>query len=314
MADLTRQQIEHIFRVHELGDVQTLNRTTFGERENAYIVNSQYILRLRAGRHMPFYAEQQAYAVLAAANVPVPRVIVVDTSGLRIPYSYMLLAYIPGQPLTAIWPKLNAAQREALAFEAGVYLARIHAVSFDFCGEFGPANHQRFSSFYEYAIDFCARFVLPASQTRLYTPQMHEQLAALLHACRPYIQHAVSCLVHGDYHLKNILVQGDAISGILNPERPLAGDAAWDFLMEDKWEEDCPNSRAPLYEGYCSVRRLDAQHRLKVRLYKALHFLEIIAERPEQRIWATERFQRLFNGYTGTSGDAPPHSLESSSL
>jgi aminoglycoside phosphotransferase (APT) family kinase protein len=305
MAVLTRQQIEHIFHAHGLGEVQTVTRPARGSVNGVFLINGAYVLRVQPRRHMRFYAEQQAYELLRQSSVPVPQVVALDTSGLRAPYSYLILTYLPGQPLIDLWPTLSPEAREKVAFEAGAHLARIHNVSLDFYGNLG-LNQQRFNNFYEYAIDFCARFVLPASQTLLYTPKMHEQLSTLLHVCRPYIQHVSPHLVHSDYHFENILVENDTVTGIIDIEWALSGDPTWDFLAEDKWEEQCAGSRLAVYAGYRSVRRLDTQHRLKTRLYKAIHALETIAEWPEHRAWAVERFHRLF-GDSDTSGDVPPH-------
>jgi aminoglycoside phosphotransferase (APT) family kinase protein len=304
MAALNHQQVALIFQVHGLGEVQTITRHAHGSANDVFLINGTHVLRVQPRRHMRLHAEQQAYELLRQSGVPVPQVVALDTSGLRIPYSYLLLTYLPGKPLVKVWPTLAPETREKVAFEAGAHLARIHNVSLDFHGNLG-SNQQRFNNFYEYAIDFCARFVLPASQTRLYTPTMHEQLATLLHVCRPYIQHVSPHLVHSDYHFENILVENDTVTGIIDMEWALSGDPTWDFLVEDKWEEQCAGSRALVYEGYRSIRRLDTQHRLKTRLYKAIHALETIAEWPEYRTWAVQRFHRLFED-ADTRGDVPP--------
>ncbi|MFQ3646543.1 MAG: phosphotransferase [Anaerolineae bacterium] len=303
MAALNRQQIELIFHAHGLGEVRTITRTTRGSVNDVFLINGAYVLRVQPRRHMRLYAEKQAYELLRQSGVPVPQVVALDTSGLRIPYSYLLLTYLPGERLIDVWPTLSSETRAKVALEVGAHLARIHNVSLDFYGHLG-LNQQRFNNFYEYAIDCCARFVLPASQTRLYTPKMHEQLTTLLHICRPYIQHVSPHLVHNDYHFENILVENDTVTGIIDIEWALSGDPTWDFLVEDKWEEQCAGSRALVYEGYRSVRRLDPQHRLKTRLYKAIHALETIAEWPEYRAWAVERLHRLFAD-ADANGDVP---------
>lgn len=304
MAALNRQQIERIFQAHDLGEVQTIAELARRSVKGVLLINGAYVLRLEQQRNTRFYAEKQAYHALQATEVPVPRVVALDTSGLRIPYSYLLLTYLPGDPLIDVWPTLSRQAREKVAFEAGAHLARLHNVSLDFCGNLG-LGQPHFNNFYEYALDFCARYVLPASQTRLYTATMHERLAMLLHICRPYLQHIAPKFVHGDYHFENILVENETVTGIIDVEWALSGDPTWDFLMSDRWDEQCAGSSGFVYEGYRSVQRLGMQQELKVRLYKAMRALEIIANRPDQRMAAVEQFHRLFGDFDA-SGDVPP--------
>lgn len=307
MFVLTRQQIEQLCHVHGLGAVETITRPERGTVDSVYIINDQYVLRIHAERTLRFNAAQKAHALLQAADVPVPHVIAADLSGLRIPYPYMVLTHMPGRPVVDVWPDLSDAERHKIAHEAGAHLARIHSVQLSFYGALG-SDQPRFNHAYEYAVDFCARYVLPATQTRLYTPQMHEQLSMLLHICRPYIQPLSPSLVHGEFDFENILVEGSTISAIIDFDWALAGDPTWDFFVEDRWEEQCVGSLRHLYEGYQTIRRFDTQHRLKVRLYKAMHYLETIATQPERRMWAVERFHRLFSGgvLPRSLGSSPP--------
>jgi len=103
-------------------------------------------------------------------------------------------------------------------------------------------------------------------------------------------------MVHGDYQLENLLVESGIITGAIDFEWAFGGDPTWDFVAEDKWEEQCPGSRNAIYAGYRQMRPLDPDHERKLRLYKALMYVETIAGAADWRTWAQGRLADVLQG------------------
>ena len=71
---------------------------------------------------------------------------------------------------------------------------------------------------------------------------------------------------------------GCTVTGVIDFEWALAGDPAWDFIAQDKWEEMCPGSRAYLYAGYTHHRPLAPDHALRVAIYQLLLHVETVVD------------------------------------
>ena len=85
-------------------------------------------------------------------------------------------------------------------------------------------------------------------------------------------------LVHSDYHRENILQAGGHVTGIIDFEWALAGDPAWDFIAEEKWEEMCPGSKEHVYAGYSHRRALAPDHATRVAIYQLLLHVETVVD------------------------------------
>lgn len=298
MAHLSQQQLQRIFSAHELGLVRQIVIPRRGSINLVVVINDEYVLRADYRNHQTdsrFIGEKHAYDVLADAHVPIPRVIVLDTSRRLIDYDYTILTRLPGEPMLDAWPSMTTHQREAAAYSAGEHLARIHNIRLPHFGELTTLGSLRFSDVYDHAFDFYERYAQQAQAVGVFTDAMQQMMIALLTACEPHMAFDMGHLLHSDYQMENLLVDHGTISGVIDFEWSLAGDPTWDFLVEDKWQEQCPGSRPALYAGYTALRPLDAQHTLKLRLYKALHYIETMAGSATNRKWAVERFQRLFS-------------------
>lgn len=78
------------------------------------------------GDRAAFETERAALARIdGALSIPTPRVL---ASGTRDDWSYVLMTRLPGTPLAATWPRIDASGRRALLRDAGRALAELHAV------------------------------------------------------------------------------------------------------------------------------------------------------------------------------------------
>lgn len=273
--------LQAIWSAHGLGVIHSTDWAGKGQNNPALVINNAHVIRfdgiINAGVSR-FHGERLAYDRLRAAQIPAPQVLLLDDSKSLVPFDYLIMNKIEGRPLIDDWPMLTAAQRQQAASEAGRILARMHDLTFDRFGRL-YGTERVFESWPESIMDKFHRDGLDAVREGSLPAALYDRMLAVMEAHHPTFA-AVSTprLVHWDYHFGNLLQQGGVITGVLDFEWALAGDSAYDFDRRDQWEEDCPGSRQWVYDGYTSLRPLDADHETRVLLYQMIWFLDCVVD------------------------------------
>lgn len=298
LAHISQQQLQRIFTAHHLGMVRDIDLPRRGSINMVMIINDELVVRIDhrlSEGESRFRAEKIAYDALAKTSIPVPEVLVLDTTRTLIPYDYMVMNKLPGTPLIDAWDDLSTNQKQVVAYNAGAYLARLHTISFDHFGELKNLGLKSFGGFYEHVNDYYKRFQHQAQHYDAFSAVHHEQMMTLMESCKPLLNLPKAYLVHSDYQLENLLVHQGEISGVIDFEWAMSGDPTWDFIAEDKWVDQCIGSREMIYAGYRSLRPLDPAHDQKLRLYKALMYIETIAGVDDWRTWALSKLNALLS-------------------
>ena len=274
-----KDQIRSIWQAYDLGAIDHVTPTPSGMRNESYIVNREWFLRLNTldPGLTKFGNERVAYDLLADSGLPVPSVVVVDESRRIVPYDFIVLTRLPGANVAESRDTLSAAQVQALAWEAGRSLARIHAHTFAGFDKLCEIEHPRFLSWFDYYSDYAHRYMRPARQRGLLDDQSFRRLEKVLaraHGLLAQVTRGV--LVHSDYHYENILQQDGRLTGILDFEWALSGDPASDFVPVDERERVLPGSEPAFVEGYTSVRAFDEGHERRVAIYRLFLWVETI--------------------------------------
>jgi len=285
MPQVTREQIEAIWRMHVLGTVASVVPMASGSRNETYLVNDASVLRVntRDGQFAKFRNESLAYDLLTGSGLPVPRVVSLDESRRLLPYDYMVVTRLPGSNLRESWQSFDAAQLSRLAWEAGRALARLHGITL---AGFGPLHRladRPFGTWHEYFHDYAGRYLARARERGVLDDDLHARLIAVLDRESPLLARVTTgVLVHSDYHYENILQTGGTLSGLLDFEWALSGDPAFDFVAGDVREAMIPGSEAHFVAGYTTVRFLDTEHGRRVPLYRLFALVEAAATRAMQ--------------------------------
>jgi aminoglycoside phosphotransferase (APT) family kinase protein len=300
VAYISQQSLQRIFTAHQLGLVKDIVVPRRGSTNLVVVINDEYVVRLDF-RHLPgesrYKGEKLAYEALAHINLPVPRVVVMDLSKRLIQQNYIILTRSPGQPMIDAWAEMSPPQRIAAAFSAGQHLARMHTLAFNHYGPLKEIGMLQFHSFYDYLYHLYERFSQQAMAIHALPTEADQRIRQLFDENRdllmaPHHMH----MVHGDYQLENLLVEDGIITGVIDFEWAFGGDPTWDFVAEDKWDEQCPGSRDAIYAGYRQMRPLDPDHERKLRLYKAVMYVETIAGATDWRAWAQGRLADVLQG------------------
>jgi fructosamine-3-kinase len=105
-------------------------------------------------------------------------------------------------------------------------------------------------------------------ERQLIAPQLAERAQNVIHRHRPLMDSVTRpVLVHSDAQFENWLTDGEKVTALLDFEWAHSGDPAWDFIVDHKWEDECPTSKAHVYRGYQSVRSLPDDFQLRHDLY-----------------------------------------------
>ncbi len=220
---------------------------------------------------------QEAWALGAAGcvGVPTPAVLVADTSLCHLDRPYLLLRWLPGVP--AFRAPLAPGGRADVLAQLGQHLARLHGLALD---GFGPlrggagANAGAASSWWGYIRAEGIRRLARLPGTALPLP-LARRIARHFDAAAAWRAPGRAVLVHGDFQLKNVLVRGAHVTGILDFENLLAGDPLLDFAPLRYWSRDPARTMAALQRGYGRSPLADPDAGRRLALYELLLALEI---------------------------------------
>ena len=273
------EQLPSIWQAHNLGTIQTITRPKRGSINYCLIVNDTYIIRFDTTGKFPlrFQSEALAYQYLCKSAVPVPEVIVFDSSKELVPYEYLITTKLQGVPIVDSWNNLSAQEQEQLAHEAGRYLALIHTHTFERFGKLRDLSNGGFTYWYDYCSDYFQRYAHQALDLNAIDTMLYDRLQTVLDTYKPLLDAVTQgSLLHSDYHFENILQHNGTISGIIDFEWAYSGDPCVDLVVDDVWERMCPGSKPFVYAGYSSIKQLDTNSMRKILLYKLYSYLETL--------------------------------------
>ena len=210
-------------------------------------------------------------------GVPAPEVLAAQTdSSAGTPFA--VLSRLPGQAAHAA--HLVGREREGVLEQMGAYLTLIHGMALTGYGELRPAGES--GTGYVGSAELLFEVVLAGvGQTlgeldqlrsnqhwpaRAFSAVTSERVRATFMRGRDVLDLPRAVLVHGDFRLKNALVLGSDVTGIVDYELAAAGDPAMDLAWlrvedvtsEGEWRAVC--------RGYGLTVDAEFEHRL--RLYE----------------------------------------------
>ncbi len=284
-SNLSPEVLQTICTAHGLGKIERLEQPAQGNINRCFLVNDAYVLRfdvLDWGGANRYAGEKWAYDILGKTDVPVSRVIALDTSKSLVPYDYLILTKMAGETISTSAAELPFADRYAIGYSAGQYLATMHNHPFP---QFGLLYNilagKPQPDWSAYVADHFRYYQGQVQSLGLLSADVHARIDALLVRMQPLLA-AVrqGVFIHGDYHFRNLLQQDGKLSAVLDFDWAASGDPSWDFRIDHQIETEVPDSREAFYAGYISRRALPDGHRERVSLYRIglyLDFLEMAA-------------------------------------
>jgi aminoglycoside phosphotransferase (APT) family kinase protein len=241
------------------------------------------------------YATQEAAAgaareahllqmLTSETGVPVPRLLYSAqgepgaASSVHHGSPWALMTRLPGESLSRVMDRMDSWEREAVGYETGRYLARVHAIGLDRFGALlapGAYDHEREKAF------FCAQTsdwlercdqqdLLPGAATAA----LRRAFAETTHLSRRQ-----PCLVHGQFRARDVIVDrgvsGYHVTGFVDLARARAAAPELDIGMLFA----CDFYRAPeiqkgFLDGYAETGDLGPAFWERLALYQAFSSLE----------------------------------------
>lgn len=293
---IDRTLLQVIWSAHDLGTILSTDWAGKGQNNPALVINDAYVIRfdgiINKGISR-FHGERLAYDRLRAVGIPAPQVLVLDDSQSLVPYDFMIMSKLEGHPLIDDWPSLSPQQRQQAATQAGRILAQMHEITFPHFGRL-YGTERIFANWPDSIMDKFYRDGQAAVREGSLPAAIYARMQAVLESHQATFAAVTTArLVHWDYHFGNLLQQDGLITGVLDFEWALAGDPAYDFDRREQWDEDCPGSRQWVYDGYTSLRPLDADHNTRVSLYEMIWLLDCVVDAHDAAEAATMQHKLL---------------------
>lgn len=278
---ITQEILQRVWDANKLGKVELIQPAKRGMNNLATVINDTHVIRFDvldledAAGVCRYTGEQFAYERLCIAGIPAPEVVALDLSKSLIPYHYIILTKIDGTPLIDDWPDFSETQKAEVGRSAGRYLALMHNISIEGFGSLSRLETDPLLRWYDHLERFFERYAQEILKRNAMDMPTYRRMRACLEGMRPIVDmESGGRLVHSDYQFENLLHRDGVITGIIDFEWSISGDPAWDFKLDEQWDDDCPGSAAYIYEGY--THPLAPDHRMRVWLYKLLFHLDSV--------------------------------------
>jgi aminoglycoside phosphotransferase (APT) family kinase protein len=209
--------------------------------------------------------EPQLHALLRAqTSVPVAEILAFDDSRALVDRDYLLIARLPGLPLSEA--ALTKSQQDRVLEQVGAYLAQMHALVADRYGYLGvhrPMQPQ--ATWSEAFVVMWNKLLDDVVACGGYTPEEADAMRRLLRIYRPHFEHdPPASLLHMDVWSQNILVDsGGRVTGLLDLDRALWGDPEIEFAVLDY----CGISEPAFWRGYGRDRETSFSAQIRARFY-----------------------------------------------
>lgn len=286
---LSQPMLARIWQAHGLGSVDHIERPGYGSVNAIAVVNSRHVIRIdllnRLSTNGRYAGEALAYDHLRAAALPAPEVVAIDLSRQVIPNEYMVMSRLDGAPLVQLWSALSDNQQAAAADTFGRYLARMHRMTFTTCESLKhTASSSGFALWYDYIFARAVRHAKAAQDSGALSPMTAQRwMWAFARRRSLFDTVTVPRLVHSDLQFENVLAHDGYITGLIDFEWAVSGDPTFEFVVDYKWEAQCPGSMARIYAAYQQERPLEPHHGEKLVLYKLLWDIDLLDDLSERQ-------------------------------
>jgi aminoglycoside phosphotransferase (APT) family kinase protein len=189
-----------------------------------------------------FARVEATLARLRETGLPCPDILAADVAGNRGEPS-VILSWLPGEPLSEIWPALADDERHEIGREIGEWMARLHAVRV-------PGVSQG-----DLLLRDLDLRVGRARESGLIPDRLLDAAWAIVEPVAVSRIGEVAAIVHGDLYLDNVIVAGKPgarrLAGVIDFDRVMPDDPASEFV-KIRWLvfKRCPELIEPILTGY----------------------------------------------------------------
>lgn len=210
--------------------------------------------------------------VAEETGVPVPQVLLFDDSGQLLDRPYAVHTRLPGRSLATALPEMAAEDMEAVGYEMGRYLARLHVMSGERYGDYFVEDPLASPREWDYTLARVGSWLKECTDNYLIHPNRVETLWQTFERA-DFLDQKSPCLVHGDYHEGKVNVEEGAVgyhvTGISGFEHSQAWSREWDMVKLFGHAFDrYPRLQEGFLNGYTESVELSERFWDRLRLYQ----------------------------------------------
>jgi aminoglycoside phosphotransferase (APT) family kinase protein len=231
-----------------LGTVQGVWMPPQGATSSVYIVQTEHnrfaVKRAKGSQYGGWLAkEYRALSALASTGLPVPK----PHAFLRIdrgvvPERYLVMDYLPGETLSAVLLRTaDPAVRAKLLRAFGQTLGRLHGAPIP------PGLPNPAAGWLDYMLEEAGE------NLEHFNVDGTPELLAHLRQVRP--EPVAPTLIHGDYMIDNVMVEGERVTGVIDWSGAAVGDRRYDLALATRPQREAFGAERArdlqaFYEGY----------------------------------------------------------------
>lgn len=208
---------KQIFKQHNLGIITNIKKIDVGFTNHVYLVDDNYILKVCVEEENEKNIEKEVYLYrLLSEKIPVPDVLVYDTSKMLFDKHYLIYKKIEGENLYNVWHTMTDEERKNMVKELSAYLRVINQTPYDaFVDHFQSEQ----SSWRETVTLKINKSLSVLEKKDILSVDVIQQVKAFVQKNASVLDEAVLGFVHWDTHFDNVLVKDEKIVGLLDFER-----------------------------------------------------------------------------------------------
>jgi aminoglycoside phosphotransferase (APT) family kinase protein len=280
MVNLSKKKAQEIFSAHSLGAVKTMRVLEEGLSNPAYVINDSVVLRVRKDANKgKFEKERFLFNLLRKkTDLPVPKVIDLDSSKKIIPHDYILLEKLPGESLKKCSSRLSDRQKKRLAYELGLSLAKIHSIRFKTVGRFKPDKLVKEKEWKGFVWGVYTDSLKKIEKGNFLDAGLIKRIRSFVKGRKELLDVRFRpSLIHSDYNAGNILLHKGKISGIFDMEWSYSGHTEYELsAINIKLMKRISPYQKDFFKGYESKIKRRKDHEKFESFYGIIYWMSII--------------------------------------
>ncbi len=204
-----------------------------------------------------FKREEIAFALLAKANIPAPKVIWLDESRTILNADILITERLPGDSHSKYWKNLGDEARTNLVEASANILFSIHKIKVE---SFGPLDttSKKYLSWNDYLGECLQDFCQKVSTAKIFDNQteIERKVWTAFKKVEPLLALVLEPkLLHGDFHFANLIGIDSKISGVVDFEWSIGGDPEMDFRNPTNINDSANGSESLLAAEYQKLNK-----------------------------------------------------------